>query len=62
MPIRRDTFSLIPGGILLANLVDATPATAQATGAPPSQDLAKRTIQRRVSFLTALASRSEMPR
>src|SRR5471030_2954147 len=47
MPTRRDMFSLIPGGILLANLANATPATAQATGAPPSQDLAKRTIQRR---------------
>jgi hypothetical protein len=47
MPTRRDTFKLIPGGILLANLANATPATAQATGAPPSQDLAKRTIQRR---------------
>jgi len=47
MPTRRDTFSLIPGGILLANLANASPATAQATGAPPSQDLAKRTIQRR---------------
>ena len=52
MPTRRDALNLIPGGLLLASLADATPATAQATGAPSfgalsSEELAKRTIQGR---------------
>lgn len=47
MPTRRDTLSLIPGGLLLAGLADATPAIAQAAEPPSSEYLAKRTIQRR---------------